>query len=207
MIPIQDPELRKCIDEVIELWDEAEKLIKIGELSTGGVSIPPVNELRYSGRHILRGITGSDPEQLKLAKRHALRAKFDAVEVIVLTYLDHIQKFDEDFRSVSITDNLPGWTEIKKRVEKAKNVLCNIKGTDREEYFRAFAELSDELTDDVRTIDAARDDLVKKLKAARWKLIGFIITLVIAGFGTLYAGLSYHSSDNCPPPIKCDKTP
>ena len=84
------------VNEVGNLYDEAEKDIKAVGRVTNSLLVTGVNQCRYAGQHLVRALRVDDPavrEELEAAKRHLQRAIFDTNDAGIQFYLTEIDKF------------------------------------------------------------------------------------------------------------------
>jgi len=87
-VPSED---QSTIREICALFTEAEHAIKEVEDSGGELIVPAVNQLRYTGNHLVRYL--SDPgveaarDELDDAIKHCKRATYDAYEAAILNQL------------------------------------------------------------------------------------------------------------------------
>lgn len=65
---------RQTLGEISKLFDEAERAIKYVEDFDGVLTVPAVNQLRYSGNHLVRYLTEADPDELRDALKHVKRS-------------------------------------------------------------------------------------------------------------------------------------
>ena len=124
-------------------FDLAEQRIKRAESRTGKNPFPAVNELRYAGRHVLcaqgdREHPGEADEvvdhedrdlryegranELRRAKDHCRRARYDAIEFEALVHIKAIELFTRDYRLVSLSgDTEKRYNEARALAVKAAN--------------------------------------------------------------------------------------
>ncbi len=119
----------KFTDKFVELHDLfciAEENIKMFEnLNIDGLVIPAINELRYAGKHCLLSIINDSDEDTVLdnihkAKDHCKRATYDALEMGILTHLEKINIFRQDFRTTVVAGIIPNYANDLKSVEGIK---------------------------------------------------------------------------------------
>ncbi len=84
--------------ELLALFETSEAKIKTTETITGeGLVVPSINELRYAGHHIVRGLLQDDPtlleQEIKRATDHVKRSIYDTDEVLLLYYLSQAIEF------------------------------------------------------------------------------------------------------------------
>lgn len=156
------------------------------------VSIPAHNQLRYAGHHFLQAINDDivlvDEEQPRRAKNHCERAMYEAAEAGIISALDSIRAFRQDYKDIVVSDVLGGYTEKIVLAKKAQDLLARGRADQRSavarvsEYMNTFRELRAA----AETLEAARDDLNAKVMAQvretrRFALRLFVTILGIVG--------------------------
>ena len=194
--------MHPLIAEIHENFKIAERTIKsverLGEL---GLTFPAVNQLRYVAYHLLRAHTSRNEDfihdELREALYHTHRAIHDSSEVGIVYLLDLIRRFQEDYRTIAVTDVFPDYLDIIKTANKAKECLTtrvnnsvkeNAHNTyDTEEDVHKAAQEAklyfDLLCRYVNMLNIARVELNKKLKHRRQTAIAGVVTtgLLILG--------------------------
>ena len=93
----RDPEK---FEEILRLYNEAESFIKEVELCVSEIAFPAINELRYSGHHLLKALVSAGPEQfnkeLSDAVDHCHRSMYESSEAGIGYLLDLLKAFDTD---------------------------------------------------------------------------------------------------------------
>lgn len=189
--------------ELDKLWRAAEEAIKTAEHLGGEPPVAPINELRYSGRHLLDAVLEvEDAERRKgdlhKARRHAFRAKYDAAEAHILHCARALIRFKEDYRKTPIQPVLDDYLEIlafsrkvqarigANRTDSGPTFVGESRAQDRSEKRDAdhelFIEYAEQYSDYIAKIDVAREELnklVAKQRAStrRW-VLGFAVSLV-----------------------------
>lgn len=155
-------------------FKEAERRLKLIEREhiSEGLDIPSVNELRYVAYHLLEALDGCASEQVQTeaickAIRHCKRASFDAIELGLLSTLESIKEFKDDYKKVSITSVLPNIVTIFTEVEAHKMILDTNDEHKHEKYLQAEASYL-ELIKISKKLEAARDEL-NKIKVTTWQ--------------------------------------
>jgi hypothetical protein len=104
------------------LYNEAESYIAEISSTWDGLDAPAVNQLRYSGRHILNALTRetsiSPEEEYQRAVAHVKRATFAALDSGIIYCLQKIELFKSDYRKIEIT--APGYPEIVAAARRAR---------------------------------------------------------------------------------------
>lgn len=174
------------------LFQKAEDKLKLVErLHDEGLVVPSVNELRYSGYHLLRALNTTDPEErsghIDRAERHCCRAIYDAVEVSILDRLEAIRRFEDDYRLVEVTRVLPNYVELRGRVRKAEELITTTDEDDRERYYDICEQHYSELERVAATLEDARPELNKQLRNSRRGAMVAAVSLLVALVGALAA--------------------
>lgn len=197
------------------LWRTAENSIKVAEHLGGEPPIAPVNELRYSGRHLLDAALEVDDEARKAhlhkAERHACRAKYDSAEAHILYCARTITRFKNDYAKVQVVPVLPEWIEIlqytkavQKRIRENRSdveepQLGKARAEDRETRRDADHELfvgyADQLSSYVAKLDVAREELNKSLEARRTSTRRWLIGLSVAIVTAIFSGIGIYAWD------------
>lgn len=136
-------EKKQQLQEIIDLFDEAELKIKEIERLCGELTIPSLNQLRYVGYHLTKAIIHDDnqvvfDEELKCSKNHAKRAIYDTYEAGILYLLEKIEDFQLKTADSSQTINaLPNYTELCVKAQAASDFLQKVRleKKEREEYY------------------------------------------------------------------------
>ena len=92
------------------------------------IPIPAHNELRYAGHHFLQAISDDvelvDEEQLRRAKNHCERAMYEAAEAGIISALDSIRVFRQDYKDIVVGDVLDGYTDKLVLAKRARDLLA-----------------------------------------------------------------------------------
>lgn len=103
--------------------------MKITENISGEVAIPAINELRYAGFHILKGLSATDEEitekELFKAKDHCEHAAYDAAAAGLVVVAESIRVFQVQYRDIAISDVVNNISEIRGRVDQAERILAD----------------------------------------------------------------------------------
>lgn len=180
------------IQKVRQEFASAERLAKRVEEFRDEAAIPAINELRYAGYHLsifldqlARGAV-PDGEELSAAERHCMRASYEAGEAGILAALAEIDVFKQDYRMVPITDIVPLWLTILRDCQQARDTVLAAdreNGSARAVDHRAYEDMFDTLSGYCKQLEIAREELNKKLKAARttWRLAFCGVLVAMAG--------------------------
>lgn len=147
-----------------------------------------MNEMRYAGHHLLGALDDDgriiEAAELIRATNHAKRACYEAGEAGILTALDQINTFKQDYKRTVVSsiirnygDIISDATHAQDRVKKERD-HASPDGTDFEDFVVHFRKLRDHC----RILDLSRDELNKlalneRKVAQRW-LIGICIAAV-----------------------------
>ncbi|NBC97342.1 MAG: hypothetical protein GVY27_13435 [Deinococcus-Thermus bacterium] len=105
-----------------QVWNAAERDIKIAEQIDGAVIVPSINELRYAGRRFVEAqevrVRGGDPAKadryLGDAWFACLRARHDAIDASVSKIAKDLDAAVDSFGHVPIARGFPRFTELKR---------------------------------------------------------------------------------------------
>ena len=115
--------------EIQDIYDTAERFIKEVELCHESVPFPAINQLRYAGHHLLKGLVQDKPQGLNDefgdVKDHCNRAIYEAADAGLLYLFRLLHKFQTDFKDVPITKVVPNYLTILKLAKDAKAELAN----------------------------------------------------------------------------------
>lgn len=177
----RDPEK---FEQILRLYNEAESFIKEVELCVSEIAFPAINELRYSGHHLLKALVSAGPEQfdkeLSDAVDHCHRSMYESSEAGIGYLLDLLKAFDTDYRDVPVVETVPDYVEIR---ALAKNVALKLsqgrlnrssprgQASDYMDMFRKLREGVDKL-------EASRSELNKRKKEQAEASRKFIIQVV-----------------------------
>ena len=190
------------INQLVTVFKEAEKQLKHSEHDTNELSIPSINQLRYVAFHIVESFSSHDSikieEEINKAINHAQRAKYDAVEIGIVYYLEQIKIFQENYSSYTETlEILPNYIEYLTKAQNASDKLQLIKDDekDREDYYKEIAPYYQILKDVYITLqtsiplinkkieennEKARKENKRFLTASGLTLLGIVISVVVA---------------------------
>lgn len=178
-----------------EEYDCADKFCKSVEEFRDEAGIPPINELRYAGFHLLNAVTlvnnniQSQRDHLTSAINHCRRASYEAGEAGILTALAMVDLFKDDYSTVVVSDVIPEWVTILKRCDEIKDQISDARQTgddrsnDHEVYMDAFVELKGFC----KTLKYSRDEMNKKIAESQRQTRNFLWGTLIALFGIILA--------------------
>ncbi|MCL2207642.1 MAG: hypothetical protein FWB90_06045 [Fibromonadales bacterium] len=157
------------------------------EIESSAYFQPSVNELRYAARHLLNYLVNNKDVDYEESKAHILRAIYDARDMLLLLYYEKINEFEKFYKSVSISNSIANWVQIRARLNKIKMLSADpeFKNNNREEFDRTYNEVKDIWT----LIDAAIPELDKQLSLSRKNKIITITSMTIAIISAIIAFL------------------
>lgn len=177
----RDPEK---FEEILRLYNEAESFIKEVELCVSEIAFPAINELRYSGHHLLKALVSAGPEQfnkeLSDALDHCHRSMYESSEAGIGYLLDLLKAFDTDYRDVPVIETVPDYVAIR---ALAKNVALKLsqgrlnRSSPRgqaSDYMAMFRKLRE----GVDRLEASRSELNKRKKEQAGTSRKFIIQVL-----------------------------
>ncbi len=168
--------------ELFDLYSKAEETLKSSEWITLELSTPALNQLRYTGYHILHALQ-SEPineEELIKAIGHAKRAYFDAKEIIALHSIETIRKIRDEVKGHS--DVLKG--QIRDYPTVRDNMICAQKSINelifkkesRDDLYQNLDKPIKTLQIYIESYECAREDIFaeiyKKKTVKFWQIIG-----------------------------------
>ena len=179
---------KERIIKLRESFVKAENEIKRTETEFNELPLPPINELRYSYNHFLRAITtdnGSE-DNFRSAEKHVLRSIYDAVDVRIVSSLELIKSFQDEFRDVSIVAVIPKWIDQLNKAREVKDYLSsNDDGETRQERLKDHLRYADDLKVICDTCENSREELKKLIDAKVVSYRRFVTTIAITVLGIL----------------------
>jgi hypothetical protein len=170
-----------------KLFDEAEFLEKELEIESSAYFQPSVNELRYAGRHLLQYLIGKKDDDYDESKAHISRAIYDARDMLLLLYYDKIKEFEKSYKSVSISNSIANWIQVRARLNKIKTLSADpeFKNKNREEFDKTYNEVKDIWA----LMDAAVPELDKQLNSSKKNAAVTVISVAVAIISAIIAFL------------------
>src|SRR5215218_8252570 len=109
VVPDKSPTLADLRTE----FDRAEEFCLEVQNFVDKAGIPAINELRNVGHHLLRAMDNAgqitSQQELNAAVSHSRRACYEASEAGILTALQVIKKFKDDYATIEIGDVVPNY--------------------------------------------------------------------------------------------------
>lgn len=173
---------------------DAEARLKQIEGFAQELVFPAINELRYAGNHLLRGLTADSKatreENFNKALNHCERAIFDSTEVGVIYCMEKAAKFEDDYRLIQIESALPNYVTTRKAFREAQ-ALIETASADHDQR-GAYADQCSDLFKKLRAIleeyGDARPSLNKQVRTRRSGFVQFVVSALI-GIAALALGL------------------
>lgn len=193
--PLYDLE---SLNNIVELFSEAEEAIKYIEDFGGELVVPAINQLRYTGNHLVRYLGKMEPDELRDAAKHAKRATYDAYEAVIVYHLLEYKKFQDDYRKVQIIKAVPDYPEIQASIEEARKFIReNSESKTRGDNYRNGKDHFDLIVCKVRLLNACRGELNKLIKKERMWFF-FQIYGVVGVVATIAATVVAYLQYSCP---------
>lgn len=159
------------LTKLISTFKEAEKQLKHSEHDTNNLSIPSINQMRYVAYHLVESFEHEDDksieEEIEKATNHAQRARYDAVEIGILYYLEQIKIFQEKYSEYTETLTiLPNYIDHLTKAQAASDKLQLIKEEEkeREDYYQAIVPSYQELKEVSTTMQNSIPLINKKIE-------------------------------------------
>jgi len=193
---------KEKISKLITVFNEAEKQLKHSEHDTNELSIPSINQLRYVAFHLIESFSSQETtkidEEITKAINHAQRAKYDAVEIGIVYFLEQIKIFQQTYSTYTETlEILPSYITYLTKAQNASDQLQRLKDEEkeREEYYRDIEPFYQALKDINTSLQTAIPLITKKIEENNEKtrkenknfiigvgltLLGIAVTVIIA---------------------------
>lgn len=133
------PAQKEQLQTIVNLFDQAEALIKEIERLNSDLAIPSINQLRYVGYHIARALcegaaTDIIDKEINKAKNHCQRAIYDAHEVGIIYLLQSIKTFKarNTEKSNAVLQALPTYVDDLVAADKAAKFIDQINKNHRD---------------------------------------------------------------------------
>lgn len=177
-----------------ELWEQAERDVKVSEQVESKLLIPSINELRYAGYHHIQALKAGDDatrlDELGKAQKHCQRASYDALELVVVYHLERIKKFRDDYRMVEITPVISDYQAHCRVVREVSDFLGSVQKDSREAHYREIRGQIKRIQETADALEDARPELNKALIAASKRRFSGRITLAVAIAGVIVGALA-----------------
>ena len=157
-----------------DIYNKAEQHIKQVELCQTELPFGAINELRYAGHHLLKGLAAQEAGNAEKAEReyqdaedHCNRAMYEASEAGIGYLVWLYRTFEEDYKDIPLTGVIPEYVRSRALIQEivrklSEGRLNRVSSSDQaSEYMEMFASLYKM----VNVLEAARPELNKaKLK-------------------------------------------
>ena len=184
---------QELILKLVELYDTADRFAREVEDYCNEPVIPAINQLRYAGHHLAKGVAASgagDDEksrkELLKAKGHCKRSLYDASDAGIVFVVEYLKEFRYDYRDLVIGEVIPNFVESWAVVNRALELLAQgrMNRTSVESHTEEYMENFRDLVEFSKVCDASRDELNAKREKAvvvrrRW-LVGIIVVIALA---------------------------
>ena len=188
-------------EEILTLWKlyhEAEGYI--AEISSiwDALDATAVNQLRYSGRHLLNALTEktsvSGQEEYQRSVNHAKRAVFDALDSGIIYCLQKVEIFQTDYRKIEITT--PEYQKILVSARQAKSLLdeARKKSDNRHEYYKDARKHFQTLKEACEFLEDSRPEQNKRLRIHNRNILLTWATLAFTAVAAAFTMLTYYNS-------------
>ena len=159
----------EALSEIVTLFNEAESAIKYIEDFGENLIVPAVNQLRYTGNHLVRYLSSpTNREELRDASKHVKRATYDAYEAAILYHLLEYNKFKNDYRRVIVSQVIQDYNTIQESVESARSfVRANQESNTRGENYKNGKKHLEVIINNTNRLNAGRDELNKLIRKER----------------------------------------
>lgn len=179
----------KPLQDLLSLLGKVELSQKGFEQFGNGLDGPALNETRNATYHLIRALLTDDgdkrDDQFGKAIRHAQRAIYDCHEAMLLTMLDKVRKFKDDYAMIQIAPVIPDWLDLLRQAREAQSCIDEAKkevslGGDKEKYYLDIQTHVDALRGISERCDDAREELNKIVSRRHYEIVVAISTLVVA---------------------------
>lgn len=183
----------ETLDEIVALFRDAERAIKYVEDFGQTLVFPAVNQLRYTGNHLVRFLATRDRTELIDASRHVKRATYDAYETAIVYQMGCYEKFKQDYQKVQVTKVIPDYVEIQGQIEDARQFIRDHNGSKtRGDHYRDGQEHLDKIKCMVHRLEVSRGELNKLIQSERTKFMLQLtgsVAAVLSVLATVIIGL------------------
>lgn len=189
-------ELRTKLNEYIAAYNDAEKALKLFEISSSeGLIFPAVNELRCAGQHVARSFSAETQDAslqcMGHAIQHARRALYDAYDAGINYSLGQCKNFQEDYRHEVISHVNSNYSNEKYEIEQLVHAIAQENRSQPEMYAMQKESQFSKIKLIADKWDSTREELNKSIclrrrgsKLQAWMLIiailGLSVTILVA---------------------------
>lgn len=179
------------ISDLRALYDTADEFAREVAEFRAEIAIPAYNQLRYAGHHLLQALDDngsiSSNEQLRRAVSHCERAMYEAAEAGIISTLESINRFREDYKDIVVKDVVDNYSSILVKAGKAQNLLARGRSDQMSSSERAsgYMETFQQLRDDSEMLEASREDLNAKVSEQVRDKRRYVVRVLLIVFGTV----------------------
>ena len=152
-------EYDETVQEICDLYNEAEADLKTYGRQSNTLLVAGVNQLRYSGQHMVRALSATDDAtieaELESSKRHAQRAVYDINDAAVQFFLYEIRRIRTSY-SVNFNSVVPNYGEILNAVHEVERRIED-KSLEHKDHRELLYR---EIREEVRLLGRAHDQMV-----------------------------------------------
>ena len=137
-------------DILLNLFEQAETKIKnVEQITSEGVLIPSINQLRYAGHHIVRSLLSDDAKEPQAERvkaiNHVKRAIYDIDESLLIYYIESAVGFKEKYNdSGFVTGVVTDYPEKLATLDEANKSIQQLRENnnnyqDREQFYQKLS--------------------------------------------------------------------
>lgn len=187
-----DSTLKEKINNYNKLYNKAESVLKEYELQANeGIIIPAINELRYSGQHIVRVFNSTDIDEalqsIEEASRHARRSIYDTFDALLIFYIEKCKMFKDDYKNVAITSVNNNYLAESKELKAIIEQIAAEDRTHKENYFKIKEEQVKKVKQIYENWENSREELNKESKKEFQNKLYAAIMIFLACLGIIIA--------------------
>ena len=157
------------------------------------VPFPAINQLRYAGHHLLKGLAADDQQRLATelndVRDHCHRAMYEAADAGLIYLFRLLAKTQAEFSDISIASVVPEYPAILLTAKRTKQLLFQgrLKRNSPNEQVEQYMVKFRELRDGMEKLESSRPELLRakadrKKRDLRFALQGlFWACMVILG--------------------------
>lgn len=180
------------IDDIIQLFEEAERKITSSEVYAEELSISSINEQRYSLYHLLRAIgnretVGEIKKEIRNVKKHLIRSIYDSNELTALFFLKKIDEFSSDYRLVNVTKIIPEYGDFMIEVQEIKKRITDTKKSGEDEFLSHKSSMVNRLAEINEVIQQARkylNEMSENQKSRSYRIVINALIATLVGLAT-----------------------
>ncbi|CAB5503336.1 hypothetical protein [uncultured Gammaproteobacteria bacterium] len=158
---------------LLNLFEQAETKIKnVEQITSEGVLIPSINQLRYAGHHIVRSLLSDDAKEPQAERvkaiNHVKRAIYDIDESLLIYYIESAVNFKEKYNdSGFVTEVVTDYPEKLATLDEANKSIQQLRENnnnyqDREQFYQKLSPYLIKLSKIVAIFEQSAPLIVKK---------------------------------------------